>query len=597
MKFTRTLPWPDWEIAGVLGTGGFGAVYEIHRGSEKAAVKILSIPRDDDEITQLRAEGYDEASISAHYRDTLKDILQEYALMVEVKGNTNVVACEELRYTPHENGIGWDIFIKMELLKPLNKTMSPQYRESDVIRLGRDLCNALILCRQKGIVHRDIKPANIFISSNGDYKLGDFGIAKYSDRTTQGTRIGTYEFMAPEVYNNRPYGTAADIYCLGLVLYWMMNERRTPFLPLPPQIPSSSEREKAGYLRYSGHPLPAPANGSDALKRIVLRACAFAPEMRYSSAEEFAQDLARLEYASSTVVRPETRAHEFDDVFTGNTGTNPGWQPQQTQPPRGMPMQGQTSPRPQMPPQPRPVQQTYPQGVTMNQDGVRPVQQTYPQGVTMTQNGVRPVQKKKSSMAPLWIVLGIVAGSLLMGAVVMIIAGIVAPKNGWVTENGEKYYYVDDVYLTGWHTVEGSRRYFNADGTLPDSMPQSPSVKHYVTGEEFNKETDTGITWNGTYSRLERQIYDCVALDFSIFITESNVNCDGKWVLYVRDYYTGNWKVMGTFWMEDGAAYERFYLNTPITFDAFTCVFMEVPEGASIGWEYDITNVQRVVND
>ena len=77
MEFNRTLPWADWNIVGVLGTGGFGAVYEIHRGEEKAAVKILSIPRDEDEITQFRAEGYDEASISAHYRDTLKDILQE----------------------------------------------------------------------------------------------------------------------------------------------------------------------------------------------------------------------------------------------------------------------------------------------------------------------------------------------------------------------------------------------------------------------------------------------------------------------------------------------------------------------------------------
>lgn len=582
MDFNRTLPWSDWQIVGVLGTGGFGSVYEIRRGEERAAVKILSIPRDSDEITQFRAEGYDEASISAHYRDTLKDILQEYSLMVEVKGNTNVVACEELRYLPHENGIGWDIFIKMELLTPLNKVMSAQYRESDVIRLGRDLCNALMLCRHKGIVHRDIKPANIFISKSGDYKLGDFGIAKYSDRTTQGTRIGTYEFMAPEVYNNRPYGAAADIYCLGLVLYWMMNERRTPFLPLPPQIPTSSEREKAGYLRYSGHPLPAPVHGSDALKAIVLKACAFAPEARYATAEEFAQALARLEYAAHTVVQPETNTHEFDDIFSGAPRANPGWQPQQAQPPRGMPQQqGQSVPTyvtarqgmPQKPPVINPTAQT-----------VRPVQT------------IQPAPKKKGSLLPLWIALGAVAGCLVIGLCVMLISGLFAPKNGWVTENGEKYYYVDGEYLTGWNTVEGVRRYFNADGTLPDRTPQDPYLQDTAADGTVTLSTNTGVRWTATYSVLSKPVYNCISLDYDMYITDSNVNCDGQWALYVRNTATGNWQRLGQFRMTNDRVFQEFYMDTPVSFDAFVCVFLDVPNGSSISWEHDLLNVRYVAD-
>ena len=51
--------------------------------------------------------------------------------------------------------------------------------------------------------------------------------------------------MAPEVYNNQPYGHSADIYSLGMVLYWLLNERRTPFLPLPPQVPTATDEEHA----------------------------------------------------------------------------------------------------------------------------------------------------------------------------------------------------------------------------------------------------------------------------------------------------------------------------------------------------------------
>jgi hypothetical protein len=101
--------------------------------------------------------------------------------------------------------------------------------------------------------------------------------------------------MAPEVYNNQPYGAKADIYSLGLVLYWLLNERRTPFLPLPPAVPSSGEEDAARRRRFRGEPLPPPAHGSPALQRIVLKACAYAPKDRYQNAEELLRDLENLE--------------------------------------------------------------------------------------------------------------------------------------------------------------------------------------------------------------------------------------------------------------------------------------------------------------
>ena len=79
----------------------------------------------------------------------------------------------------------------------------------------------------------------------GDYKLGDFGVAKVMDHTTHATKIGTYGYIAPEVFNRQPYNATSDIYSLGLVLYWLLNERRLPFLPLPPAVPTAAANTEA----------------------------------------------------------------------------------------------------------------------------------------------------------------------------------------------------------------------------------------------------------------------------------------------------------------------------------------------------------------
>jgi serine/threonine protein kinase len=292
--------WPGWETVRVIGRGSFGAVYEIRREmfgeTEKAALKLISIPQSSSDIDELYGEGYDEASITSAFREHLKSIVAEYSLMRKLNGSANVVNCDDVRYVQHEDGIGWDILIKMELLTPLTKALDQLVTDEQAIRVGSDLCKALILCRKHSIIHRDIKPANIFVSENGDYKLGDFGIAKTVEKTSGGTKIGTYEYMAPEVYHDRPYGAAADIYSLGMVLYWLLNERRTPFLKLPPILPTNSEKEQARKRRFRGEPLPAPAHGSPELQRIVLKACAYDPAERYQSADDMLRDLERAEY-------------------------------------------------------------------------------------------------------------------------------------------------------------------------------------------------------------------------------------------------------------------------------------------------------------
>ena len=291
--------WPGWETVRLIGRGSFGSVYEIERDvfghKEQAALKVLRIPQHESDIEELYDSGYDEAGVTATFKSHLESIVNEYSLMREMNGAANVVNCDDFLIVPHDDNIGYDIFIKMELLTSLTKALDKQPSEEQVIRIAKDMCTALILCRQYGIIHRDIKPQNIFVSKNGDYKLGDFGIAKTMERTTGGTKVGTYKYMAPEVYNNKPYNFTADIYSLGLVLHWLLNERRSPFMPLPPEPANASMEEKARLKRYKGVPIPAPAHGSEELKRIVLKACAFDPKDRYQNADEMLRDLKMLD--------------------------------------------------------------------------------------------------------------------------------------------------------------------------------------------------------------------------------------------------------------------------------------------------------------
>ena len=292
----------NWELVKLLGQGAYGKVFEAHREDfgtvYKAAIKIMTIPENQSEIANAKAEGMDDESITTYFRSFVADMVQEFALMSKLKGTANIVSYEDHSVTPHDEGIGWDILIRMELLTPMLNHMSnhPMMR-SDVIKLGIDMCRALELCQRYNIIHRDIKPENIFISDSGDYKLGDFGVARTLEKTQGGlSKKGTYTYMAPEIYRDEKYGSTVDIYSLGIVLYRLLNNNRAPFLPAPPQAITHSERERALVRRISGEPLPSPANADGRLAEIVLKACAFEPKDRYSSPLQMRQELEAIQY-------------------------------------------------------------------------------------------------------------------------------------------------------------------------------------------------------------------------------------------------------------------------------------------------------------
>ena len=251
-----------WRITRLIGEGSFGKVFEMEREdfgvTYKAALKAITVPANESEVREVMAEGMDEASVRDYFGTFVQDLVKEFALMSKLKGNSNVVSYENHQVIEHKGGIGWDILIQMELLTPLNEyTRKHTITRQDVIRLGIDLCRALELCQKYNIIHRDVKPENIFISDAGDFKLGDFGIARTVEKTTSGlSKKGTYTYMAPEVYKGEAYGSTVDIYSLGIVLYRLLNGNRTPFLPAAPAPITHADRENALLKRFSGAPLP-----------------------------------------------------------------------------------------------------------------------------------------------------------------------------------------------------------------------------------------------------------------------------------------------------------------------------------------------------
>ncbi|MBQ7975284.1 MAG: serine/threonine protein kinase [Clostridia bacterium] len=294
-----------WKIKNKLGEGNFGAVYEIEREdfgtTYHAALKTITIPKNQAELDSILDDGMDATSAESYLQQFVEKIVSEFVLMSKLKGNSHIVSYEDHQVIKHKDGIGWDILIRMELLTPMMSYMkTTSITKRDVIKLGIDMCRALELCQKYNIIHRDIKPENIFISDSGDFKLGDFGIAKEVEKTQSGlTKTGTQTYMAPEVYKGQPYGSSVDLYSLGVVLYRLLNHNRAPFMPQYPNPISYSDRERALIMRMGGHHFPAPSGVEEGcrLAEIAMKACSFNPDDRYSSPTQMREDLEAIMYS------------------------------------------------------------------------------------------------------------------------------------------------------------------------------------------------------------------------------------------------------------------------------------------------------------
>lgn len=282
--------WSDWRLGELIGEGSFASVYKAVRtdeaGTSYSAIKVLRVPQGG------KKEKY----------------IDEIKTMLSLKGHPNIVSIEDYATVHQEDGDL--ILIRMELLKPLDKAVAEgDFDEEQAIKVGIDICNALEHCHKKNILHLDIKPSNIFISNEGYYKLGDFGISRSEDDLTETLPSEfTPNFMGPELYNlltNSGYsnqsqdefdsiGIQYDLYSLGMVLYWLRNNQKAPFLP-EKKILSPQDRKDAFHRRMNGEQLPPLENTSAAFSKVIFKASAYKQKDRYSNPSEMKSDLEKIQ--------------------------------------------------------------------------------------------------------------------------------------------------------------------------------------------------------------------------------------------------------------------------------------------------------------
>ena len=269
-----------WQIDRCIGKGSFSTVYEAHHTDSlyRSAIKVIH--------SSFQYFDINRSDITHRVYNASEMIQMELDNMVELRGTGYIVEFEDYETVENSDG-SQDIIIRMELLQSLSNVLhhAKSMPRDEIIKLGIDICKALEYCNKANIIHCDVKPSNIYVTKWGGYKLGDFSASTKIGESRDADKIGTLKYMAPEVYCSKPFSPSIDTYSLGLVLYELLNVNRK-------HDPAS--KEAALSQRLSGAPLP-PITGVDKrLQSIILKACSYNPEDRFSSPTEMLNELLKL---------------------------------------------------------------------------------------------------------------------------------------------------------------------------------------------------------------------------------------------------------------------------------------------------------------
>lgn len=247
--------WPGWITRGRICGQGYGSLWELwqENGQKTATVKYITVPRSALETEALLAQGKSREYIRAYYEYLCRGADEEYAVSEELRACRHVALYRDIRKERAADGLGWDILLMMDNLLPVDRCMTAP-TEEQAVKLARQICIALEDSSCRGLLHGRITPRCIFRDANGSFQLGGFA-GEYCDE------LG--DFRAPEVAENKFADTRSDVYSLGMVLYWLLNDRRFP-----------------GKDRF------ALRIGSEQLKAIILKAIAPRAEDRYQTPAE-----------------------------------------------------------------------------------------------------------------------------------------------------------------------------------------------------------------------------------------------------------------------------------------------------------------------
>jgi beta-lactam-binding protein with PASTA domain/tRNA A-37 threonylcarbamoyl transferase component Bud32 len=320
-----------YRILRKLGAGGMANVYlaEDEELGRRVAIKILNdrYANDDLFIERFRREAKSAASLS----------------------HPNIVSIYDRGEAEGTYYIAMEV-IEGRSLKELILTRGalpiPQ-----AIAYAKQLLEALRFAHRHGIIHRDIKPHNVLVSTDErakghqtHLKVTDFGIARHgaSQMTEAGSIMGTAQYLSPEQARGAPVTAASDLYSAGVVLYEMLTGK----------VPFNGDSAIEIAMKHVNE-LPKPPSQlrpevPPELDKVVLRALAKEPEDRYQTAEEFIEDLERVE--SGLPVSQET-----SDAATALLATAPlaGGATEV------LPAHAAAAPRPQAPRRPPPYTPEY----------------------------------------------------------------------------------------------------------------------------------------------------------------------------------------------------------------------------------------------
>jgi eukaryotic-like serine/threonine-protein kinase len=187
-----------------------------------------------------------------------------------------------------------------------------------VCEIGQQIAEALGHAHRNGVIHRDIKPANILLTTREadgteQAKITDFGVAKLAagDITTTGQLLGTPAFMPPEQFTGAPVDGRADLFSLGVILYWMASGEQ----PFPGETMSA-----VSYKIVHTEPIP-PAKLNPgipaAMESLILKCLAKSPADRFQTGEEVAQALAQLRAGAK-----KTNLQATAPMATGTAGAS-----------------------------------------------------------------------------------------------------------------------------------------------------------------------------------------------------------------------------------------------------------------------------------
>jgi serine/threonine-protein kinase len=298
-----------YRIEKELGRGGMSVVYLAHRTdgefNQKVAVKIIQpfgIDREE-RFRRLRAE-----------RQILANLQ-----------HPNIARVFDGGITPE----GWPYMV-MEVVDGI--PIADHCRKNELslnsrLELFLKICDAVIFAHRNLIVHRDIKPGNILVTSAGEVKLLDFGIAKLLQDeqgavplTRTGMPLMTPEYAAPEQFRGETVTTLVDVYSLGVILYELLSDER----PYNLSGKSLAEIEHTVCEREPEKPSQRKKNDKlDAdLDLICMKALRKEPEHRYASVQELSEDIERFQKGLPILARPITTGYRIRKFVARNrTGT------------------------------------------------------------------------------------------------------------------------------------------------------------------------------------------------------------------------------------------------------------------------------------